>query len=118
MTYTNVVNLRGNDVGEGSSISKVGVDASQTLAISGTDVVENNMSLVADLAVAARAVELAKGLDREAADRHGAGTIVLKDFVLLSEKVRFVRHENYRGHLQLRKHLLRQSWWYHHRLAL
>lgn len=67
-TYADIVDIGSDDVGKGSSITKVGVDTSETLAIGGADVVEDDMSLVADLAVTTRAVELAEGFDGEAAD--------------------------------------------------
>lgn len=59
-TYADIFNINSLDVGKGSGIAKVGIDTSQTLAAGGADVVEDDVSFVADLAIPARAVELAE----------------------------------------------------------
>lgn len=82
-TYADVLDARSFDVGEGSRVAEVGVDASERLSVGSADVVEDDMSLGADFAVAACAVELAETLDGEAADGHGACSVVLEDFVFL-----------------------------------
>lgn len=66
---------------DGGSVAEVGVDADEELAVAGLDVLDNDVAFGALLAVTARAVELAKGVDCEAIDGHGSGTIVLDDLV-------------------------------------
>jgi hypothetical protein len=65
----------------GRSVAKVGVDANEQLSAGGLDVLDHHVALGALLAVAARAVQLAKVGDLEAVDGDGASAVMLDDLV-------------------------------------
>jgi hypothetical protein len=69
---------------DGGRVTKVGVDASKELAVGGLDVLHDDVALSGLLAVTARPVELAEGVDGEAVDGDGTSTVLLDDLVLSS----------------------------------
>lgn len=72
----------GAGTGNLGSVTKVGVDAGEELAGLGDDVLDDDVTLSALLAVTARAIELAEVDNSEAVDRDGTRTVVLDDLIL------------------------------------
>lgn len=72
----------GAGVGNGSSVTHVGVDAREDVTGLGVDTVEGNVALGHLVAVAAAAIKLAEVLDEEAGDGESTATVVLEDLVL------------------------------------
>lgn len=64
------------------NVALVGVDADEQLAVVCLDVLDDDIALAHDLAVAARAVQLAEVDDGEAVNGDGAQAVVLDDLVL------------------------------------
>lgn len=67
---------------DGGTVTEVGVDAGEELAVGGLDVLDDNMALGLVLAVSAGTVELAEVRDLEAVNGDGSGAVVLDDLVL------------------------------------
>lgn len=63
------------------SVAEVGVDADEELAVGSLDVLNDDVALGTLLAIAAGAVQLAKGIDLEAVNSDCARAVVLDDFV-------------------------------------
>lgn len=74
------LDLLGAGVGDGGSVAVVGVDAGQDVAAGGRDAVDDDVTLVHGVAVAAAAVQLAKVLDQEVGDADGTSAVVLDDY--------------------------------------
>lgn len=72
----------GAGAGDGGDVAVVGVDAHQSLAVIGLDVLDDDVALAHGLAVAAGAVQLAEIDDGEAVNGHGAQAVVLDDLVV------------------------------------
>lgn len=81
----NVLDAGGLDALESGSVTVVGVDTGEELALVGGDVVEDDVALGLGLAVAAATVKLAEVVNSEARDGHGATAVVLEDLVLGAE---------------------------------
>lgn len=72
----------GAGAGDGGGVAVVGVDTGEELSAIGLDVLDGDSALAHLLAVAARAVELAEGVDSEAVNGDRANTVVLDDLVI------------------------------------
>lgn len=75
------LDIGGNSVGDGGSVTEVGVDTSKQVASGGRNTIDCHMTLNHGVAVAARTVQLSEVLDSEVRDGNGTGSVVLDNLL-------------------------------------